>query len=417
MSTINFLLNRGLQITDKSKAQPIYVRYRNGRKCDLTRSLRIAIEPKYWNAGKEEVKAVKQVKNAVAINNRLKEVRRHFEEYDKYCIEKGIKPTTADALKHYKNFTNPREESNFNLLSFFKYYIDNSDNKETTKKAHLTSLRLFQRFNNEVRPIDFEDMNLEFYDDFMAFCKDNEFSVNYRGKLIKTLKTVLNEAVKRKHHSDTQFRYFKVERKDVFNVYLNEDELTRLYKLDLSNEDLLQRVRDLFLLGAWTSLRVSDFNYLSEQNIIEENGRKFINVKTEKTGKRVVIPVHPIVDDILRRHGNKPPRRVKDQTINKKLKLLCKRAGIDDTIEIKLKGGKKEKVFKYDLVKTHTARRSFATNAYLSGLFDTFDIMTITGHTTQQNFLNYIKADELEKARKLANNPFFNPTGNLRKVN
>ena len=49
----------------------------------------------------------------------------------------------------------------------------------------------------------------------------------------------------------------------------------------------------------------------------------------------------------------------------------------------------------------HTARRSFATNMYKRG-FPTVAIMQITGHTTEHNFLKYIKVTKEENAEMLA---------------
>jgi integrase len=43
-----------------------------------------------------------------------------------------------------------------------------------------------------------------------------------------------------------------------------------------------------------------------------------------------------------------------------------------------------------NLLSTHTARRSFATNLFLSG-FPAISIMKITGHTTEKSFMKYIK--------------------------
>ena len=40
-----------------------------------------------------------------------------------------------------------------------------------------------------------------------------------------------------------------------------------------------------------------------------------------------------------------------------------------------------KRVPKYQLIKTHTARRSFCTNAYKAGM-DCLDIMALSGHTT-----------------------------------
>ena len=415
MATVKFTLNRGLEITDSKSFYPIYVRYRNGRKCDFTRSLKVSVRPENWNESKEEVKEKKGSSDAVQINNRIRAVKRYFEDYTRSLIESGTTPTTKEAKDAFKAWNNPIKQQTHNLFTFFEKYIDDSKNKESTKKAHRTTLRFLERFNQEVRPIDFEDMDFTFYDDFMKFCDETEQGTNTRGKHIKTLKTVLNHAVKHKLITNTEFRGFKVDKEEVYNVYLTPDELRALEALELPEGSTDIRVRDLFLIGAWTGLRVSDFNRLNEYNITEKNGIRFIDIKTEKTGKRVVIPIHPVVERVLQRHGNKPPLRVAEQTINRKLKGLCMDAGIDETIQIDISGKGYNKVMKCDLVKTHTARRSFATNAYLARTFDTFEIMSITGHTTQQNFLNYIKADELEKAQRLASNPFFTET-ELKKV-
>ena len=52
------------------------------------------------------------------------------------------------------------------------------------------------------------------------------------------------------------------------------------------------------------------------------------------------------------------------------------------------------------------ARRSFCTNAYIKGL-DTLDIMAISGHKTESNFLRYIKVTREQRAKRIAQHPFF----------
>ena len=55
---------------------------------------------------------------------------------------------------------------------------------------------------------------------------------------------------------------------------------------------------------------------------------------------------------------------------------------------------------KYELITTHTARRSFATNLYNKGL-NTITIRAITGHKDDKAFLRYIKVTPKDQARKL----------------
>ena len=59
-----------------------------------------------------------------------------------------------------------------------------------------------------------------------------------------------------------------------------------------------------------------------------------------------------------------------------------------------------EKIPKYKLIHTHTARRTGATLMYLDGV-DIYDIMKVTGHTTPEMLKKYIKADQLDVVQKL----------------
>lgn len=61
---------------------------------------------------------------------------------------------------------------------------------------------------------------------------------------------------------------------------------------------------------------------------------------------------------------------------------------------------------KWQVISSHTARRSFATNAYLAGI-PVFRIMLITGHKTEESFFRYIRIGKAENARELAQHPFF----------
>ena len=74
----------------------------------------------------------------------------------------------------------------------------------------------------------------------------------------------------------------------------------------------------------------------------------------------------------------------------------------------KLEDGKKVSVKapKFELISSHTARRSFATNAYLQNV-PTISIMKITGHRTEKSFLKYIKISQEDNANKLISHPFF----------
>ena len=52
---------------------------------------------------------------------------------------------------------------------------------------------------------------------------------------------------------------------------------------------------------------------------------------------------------------------------------------------------------KWELLSSHTGRRSFATNEYLAGT-PSITIKAITGHKTEEAFLRYIKLTPNEHA-------------------
>ena len=58
--------------------------------------------------------------------------------------------------------------------------------------------------------------------------------------------------------------------------------------------------------------------------------------------------------------------------------------------------------FKWELVSSHTSRRSAVTSLYETNLLNEKDIMSISGHTTLKNFEGYIKRGAIERAESVA---------------
>lgn len=113
--------------------------------------------------------------------------------------------------------------------------------------------------------------------------------------------------------------------------------------------------------------------------------------------------------NILDKYNGIIPRAISNQKMNTYLKELGEIAGIDKKTIIKRTSGKKiiETILpKYKLISTHTARRSFATNAFLNNV-PTISIMKITGHRTEKAFMKYIKVSQERNAEQLSNHPFF----------
>ncbi len=329
-------------------------------------------------------------------------------------------------------------KSSKSVVSYFEDYLANLKYiykkgqpypvTNRTKQRYATTLRHLKNFSaTKKKPVSFEDIDIEFYQDFVDYLrtrvkekptKNNPEPVqtlrmadNTVGKHISTLKTVLAAATEAGINTNTKFqsKKFASISEDVDKIYLTSKELDAIYALDLSASPYLDRVRDTFLIGCYTCLRFSDFSNIQPDCLYNNDKGTFLRINTLKTGKVVVIPIHYRVMEILNKYKFELPQSISNQKMNDYLKIIGQRAGINDPISIsKVEGGVRvtRTSPKYELISTHTARRSGATNMYLSGI-PAISIMKITGHRTEKAFMRYIQMTEEDNAIKLMDNPFF----------
>ena len=187
------------------------------------------------------------------------------------------------------------------------------------------------------------------------------------------------------------------------------NEITRIYYYRFINQDkrkAKERIRDMFILGCLTALRYSDYSRLTGQNLI--NG--YIVIRTKKTNVDVKVPAHDYVREIFSKYAGQVPCGLCIQYFNKYLKVIMKEIGLNDLVTYSFtKGGKLVTVTKekWELICSHTARRSAATNMYLTGRMKTLEIMKLTGHRTEQNFFRYIRLTGDDTARSISGDMFF----------
>lgn len=87
-------------------------------------------------------------------------------------------------------------------------------------------------------------------------------------------------------------RKFRVLTADVEKIYLTESEIRAIADLNLSGYKHKEIVRDVFLVGYYMAQRFSDYSTINEDNIRTlESGQRVIDLKYQKAGNHVVIPV------------------------------------------------------------------------------------------------------------------------------
>lgn len=290
--------------------------------------------------------------------------------------------------------------------------IEGTINKNTGReysKARITSyintnkvLKEFDR--NRVKRIGITEYDKEMNDEFIDYCVHNKSrGLNSVGAYVNIIKLFLKKAKEKGYEVCNELSEFATTKSNSLSVALSEEEIERLFNYDFSQDKQLENVRDLMILGLWTGLRVSDFMSLP---VIDPDS-KFIEVEPKKTrnssGMKVVIPLHHHIKEMIRLRGM--PTAMNVHFFNKFIKKVCKEVGFTDKMEGDLMNPetkRKERGIyeKWQLISSHTCRRSFATNLYLMN-FPTLSIMKITGHTTEASFLRYIKVTPKEHAEKL----------------
>ena len=248
----------------------------------------------------------------------------------------------------------------------------------------------------------FNDKVLE---DYIYFLKEKNYMkstiAGYTGKTA----FMFRKMSRRGYDVDFSFEDVQVDDEDGAAVYISSEEVEIIYKLNIKNKER-EVVRDKFVCNCLVGMRYSDFSALTLENV---SGRVIVR-KTQKTGEPVVVPIHRIVSEILEKYnGNFPVYNKSLQNYNVIVKKICKQAGLTDKVLWERTVGNKivrKSMKRYELVGSHTARRSFATNAYLAGI-QTVRIMMITGHKTEASFFKYIRIGKRENAEILLEHPFF----------
>jgi integrase len=382
------------------------------------------INPKFWNDITCRAKEVKPDKTELQnLNTHLNTVakkvldsaRDHIDINGRLILDQfteEMRPILKpEAIKTIRKHT---------FLSVIQEYIDTTVNKPRTKLSYGTTLNVLKNYEGfKGKVISLEDINMDFYEDFIKYLQTVKreikkkivtgYAKNTIGGHIKEIKVFMNYANDKEYTTNQghKHRKFQTMEETPETIYLNDNDLLTLYELDLSKNNKLDRVRDLFIIGCYTGLRFSDLSQLTPDKFIKDGEQ--LKIKTIKTGEMVIIPLHWTIKEILKKYNGETPRQISNQKMNEYLKELCNIEHFRETVILNKTGGGlsyEQKKQKWELVTVHTARRSFATNMFLAEV-PTISIMKITGHRTEKSFMKYIKVTQEQNADKLQLHPYF----------
>jgi len=415
----------------KAKVSPIKIIFCYANTQMYYYERKLSIQVKHWNKIAQRAKEKSDFEESSEFNSTLNAIQSAILScYRKYKNDFGTEPTRDELREMVKIQRGTIQKTvRVELLDFITQFIAAAKEGKyfnmasgkpvasVTVRTYEQTLKLLIEFSKmKGHNLCFNDIDTIFHKEFVHFLtkefKSKEtkahFKINTIGKHLTNLKTFMNAAVERKltENNDFKSKNFKVIRENVDKIYLNEKEIQALENFDLSDNKRLEKVRDMFIIGCYTALRISDLQSLTKQHIVKEEDGWYIKIEMQKTANPVTIPVTDKLKSLLEKYetntGEYFPKAISSQKANEYIKEVAEKIEEFKTeviINSTVKGLRISKsIPKYKLIENHTARRSFATNAAAKGIPYQF-IMPITGHKTEKSFLRYIKLEGMDSAK------------------
>lgn len=339
-------------------------------------------------------------------------------QLDKYLKKEAIEVSTLNEINDFISFiesynkTKKDSKRNLQRLNQNKKHIIIAFNLIT--KKHLdewNKLSSIEKSRENLKAdfkLSFDDVNLKFIEKFKEYFFSTTFTItinkkevtqhykiNYIDKQLSTLKQFITTAIEEGLVKKFTWNRIKSVKRDVDTIYTDFTEIQMLYDEPLTKTTEIL-VRDKYVLNCFLGMRYSDLNRLEPHffscKTIKGNDYLVYTGREKKTDHKIEFALHPIAQQILKKYDYNIPK-LSAKEFNEVLKIVSHKAGLRSLERIREIRGYETIVRdmpKYELMCSHTGRRSFCTNFYNEGI-SIAAIMSISGHQTEIEFRKYIK--------------------------
>lgn len=408
MATIKLVIRK-----DKANSKGeclIYLLYTH-QAVSIKLSTNVKINPQYWDEDGQKVR--RSLRGFTVTNDLLSEKKAQLEKFVRELLIQGVEPTVSYVKENFlKQFAPVQidepiisEVDRKLLMPFLEVYQVYLNAQTLYSKSTITRFKTVHshltNFLGKDLKVSCNAFDRERCNNFLKFLHSLGLQNNTIGNIVKTFKTVMNWAFENGYLSNPAFKKIVKPSAPTDIIYLNSEELTTLMNLDLKSKPSLDRVRDLFIFECSTGLRYSDLQNLKPEDIKERH----LEITAIKTMDKLRIPLNPIAISVLKKYDGVLPRVLVNQKMNEILKEIGKLAGINEPIKIvRFYGTKRmeEVLEKYQLICTHTARRTFVTQSLERGIRPEV-IMKLTGHRDIKTMMKYVKITEKKVEEEFLN--------------
>ena len=418
MATVKFRLKS----TVKKDKHTIYLYLSYGRGNMFEVKSGFSIEPQDWqyklgfpkqNDAENKVLHSDLKKLESFIHDSINSANSKGELIDKFWLERKIKEC----------FNRVEKTDSEVLVNHLQYIIDNAHSRKVSGKNSLglseSRVKGYKTFLGIVtdyqkvsgKTIRLTEINNIFVEEFKNWLLNvRNYSVGYTGKQIDNLKAVCNDAERLgilTHPNAINIESFTESDEERFIVTLSFEEIQAIYETPMPKK-YLENAKKWLLFGVELGQRGEDLLNVTKNSIRYLDGLLTVDVHQKKTKKDVSVVI--MKPDVIEMLEDNLPHKISLQKFNKYIKEVCKLSGLTELTEgYKLEVDdlkQRRKVFgkypKWELMASHSLRRSFATNYYKK--ISTPVLMGITGHSRESDFLKYInkQVDKDDNAKLFA---------------
>ena len=306
-------------------------------------------------------------------------------------------------LRESKNSFFTLDLSNASLLEVIDELVKMKSKMSPNYEKSFSTLRLHikaieKQFSCRLMPYQVTDI---FWHNFIPYLIGKGLALSSIKKVCSQLRTALDWGARHRAKISPTFDIVKIPPYCRQQVALTQDEVSHIFHFDLSTikrrpQHLrkLEHVKDMFVLSCNLGQRFYDMVRIDKSCF----DRNIFTILQQKTGTYARVDIERMSIDrnttykILEKYDYKSPLTTDISCYNKYLKELLHHIGFNELVkqETKVNGHIDIKyVPKWQLVGSHTARRTFATNNILRGL-KASEIRRATGHKSESSFEKYI---------------------------
>ena len=409
MATLKFILR------SKNSNANIYAYYSIDRTKRLYRKTGKIIDPINWSLDKS--RPFLRDEDLKILNTYLDKLESHLKNCYNVGAGNGTEFTGEWLQLQINSFNGISKLDKTDVLTnYINKYVEEAPYKtKANGKIGLSHGRIvnFKKFHNRIKLFESEflkgksiiikDITPQFVEKYKRWTLAKGYAINTVGDNIKYLKTICIDASKNDIEVSSNLMSIKSisESKEPDEIiFLSEIEQDTIKKVPLIREALIN-ARKWLLLGCLIGQRGGDLLNIQTKNIKELGGIKVVELKQQKTGKLVSIPLNDDALDIIK---DGFPYKISLQHFNEYIKEICKDAELNEpTIGRKKITNNAPTVKgiypKWELMSSHCCRRSFGSNYY--GRIPTPILMNITAHGSERMFLAYIGKPNIDYALQM----------------